>query len=222
MLVAPPPVTAAAHGWTVQLGWSSVCRGNDCASVARAAGSCGGAPALVVVHGERIVLRLGFAPVALSVGVGRGAQVQLRAAPAVSLPATRLGLLRLTAQGAFEAVYELCLVSRRPPPPPKPPATTNLKGTLVLSPALPVCRAGRPCTKPLAGAILDFSQNGAVVASARTDVDGRYRVALAPGTYGLTRRTSGPQPGRGLDVQTVVVPPSASATLDLAYDAGIR
>lgn len=214
-------MTARAHGAVVRLGWSSVCRGNDCAAVARATGACQGAPPLVVVRGQRIRLTLGFAPAALSMMIGSRRHI-LPARGAVAVRATKLGVLRLTARSTFEAVYTLCLVSRKPAPQAAPMRTT-LTGRLVLSPATPVCTVGIPCTKPLAGATLDFSRNGAVVASATTGADGRYSVELAAGTYAVARRASdGPSAGRGLDVQTVVVPAAAVARLDLVYDAGIR
>jgi hypothetical protein len=61
----------------------------------------------------------------------------------------------------------------------------GLFGTVVLSPATPVCQAGKPCTAPAAGVRLTFSRGSTAVKSVVTSSAGRYRVVLAPGVYAV-------------------------------------
>jgi hypothetical protein len=98
---------------------------------------------------------------------------------------------------------------------------TGLHGTVVRGPTEPVCRMGQACSAPAVGAVLVFSREGRVVARARTDVDGRYAVRLAPGTYAV-RRPSAPAIGTGLRPATVRVVRGHSTRVDFFIDTGIR
>jgi hypothetical protein len=95
-------------------------------------------------------------------------------------------------------------------------ALTLLHGTVRIGPTMPVCRQGAPCSKPAAHVLLSFTRAARRVQT-RTDVLGRYRVGLAPGTWTLTVRL-------GLLPRTVrfVVPRAASARRDFAIDTGMR
>ena len=99
----------------------------------------------------------------------------------------------------------------------RPTASNSvLEGTVVLSPATPVCTAGKPCSKPLPHFQLVFSQNGRAVARVTTDVRGRYRVALSPDAYAVdTGRRGGLQPRhvRVRGTRTIV---------NFRFDSGIR
>ncbi len=99
-------------------------------------------------------------------------------------------------------------------------AKTAVAGTVVLSPATPVCRVGQPCSKPLAGFRLVFSRRRVVVARAVTDRHGRYRLNLPAGSYGVTTPRRGP--GRGLRPTRISVPAARQAIRNFIYDAGIR
>ena len=72
-------------------------------------------------------------------------------------------------------------------------ADSGLYGSVVISPAQPVCRVGVPCTAPAKNTWLTFSAHGRRVARTRTDLRGRYRVALPAGTtrFGLSCGPSG-------------------------------
>lgn len=80
----------------------------------------------------------------------------------------------------------------------------------------PVCRAGIPCSKPAAHVVLTFGR-GTTRIRARTDVLGRYRLRLAPGTW--TVRAGA---GMRMTPVRVVVPRALSATRNFAIDTGIR
>ena len=97
--------------------------------------------------------------------------------------------------------------------------TTGLKGRLFVYPAAPVCRVDEPCTKAAPGVTLVFVRAGRRVARVTTDRLGRYRVALASGTYGVKlwrRHAVELRPSR------VVVPRAVIRRVDFTYDSGIR
>jgi hypothetical protein len=98
-------------------------------------------------------------------------------------------------------------------------AATVVSGTVLLDPALPVCRVGRSCTKPLAHFKLVFWRHGRVAARVVTDSRGRYRVTLPPAVYGVTTPS---HPQSGLRPRRITVPSLSHATRNFRYDAGIR
>lgn len=103
------------------------------------------------------------------------------------------------------------------------PGGTGIQGRAAAGPTCPVQRPGdSSCNdRPVAGAaiaILDAS--GHEVARVTTDADGRYAVTLPAGPY-----TVEPQPVQGLMRTPGTVAATVSsgyATVDLAYDTGIR
>jgi hypothetical protein len=223
-LAAPPPAWVETPHGSVRLGYSSFCSAGACVTVAEAVDSCRGAPPVVVRPGERVRFRLAFAahaaelraPASRPVSLGSGRTFGWRSVPSGAVT------LAVSGAGGLEASYTACLISRSRPRP-APARETALAGVLLLSPAFPVCVVGRPCTRPIGGATLDFTRAGGNAGSTVTDVHGRYRIALAPGTYGVTLRgRKQGDPGRGLAPSTIRVPPVAAAQLDLAYDSGIR
>ncbi|MSO96495.1 MAG: hypothetical protein EXQ81_12030 [Thermoleophilia bacterium] len=98
---------------------------------------------------------------------------------------------------------------------------SGLRGTVVRSPARPVCIEDEPCTKPAAGFLLVFSRAGAVVARTTTRVDGSYRVPLRPGIY-TVRAPAAPRVGAGLTPRLVRVPTGRFARIDFVIDTGLQ
>lgn len=94
---------------------------------------------------------------------------------------------------------------------------SGLHGTVVLSPATPVCRSGVPCSQPAEGVTLVFSRLGRTVATVKTRERGRYRIALAAGRYAVSVESRGT-----LKPAAATVPPGRFRRLDLTFDAGIR
>lgn len=96
-------------------------------------------------------------------------------------------------------------------------SASGLRGMVVLDPGYPVCKVGTPCSRPAAHALLRFWRHGRVVAHTRSDGSGRYRIALRPGTYGVTSTTG-----------TVVAPLRATVATNryrrvtFRLDTGIR
>jgi hypothetical protein len=103
---------------------------------------------------------------------------------------------------------------------PQSSAKTLVSGTVMLSPATPVCYVGEPCSKPARGCTLEFSQR-AVVARVKTNDQGRYRVRLRPGAYRVSS-PGGKVIGNGLNPKRIKVPARARAARNFTYDVGIR
>ena len=63
-------------------------------------------------------------------------------------------------------------------------AVAVIFGTVLRSPATPVCQAGQPCSAPAAGMTLVFTR-GSVVRTVVTSSKGTYRIRIAPGVYSV-------------------------------------
>jgi|SRR5579862_606520 len=63
-------------------------------------------------------------------------------------------------------------------------AVAVMFGTVLRSPATPVCQAGQPCSAPAVGMTLVFTR-GSVVKTVVTSSKGTYRIRLAPGVYSV-------------------------------------
>src|ERR1700688_936213 len=97
---------------------------------------------------------------------------------------------------------------------------SGLYGIVMRGPITPVGAAGRPCAKPAAGVVFTFWRGGTATARVVTDLRGRYRVALRPGTYSV-RAAGATLIGRGLEPRSVVVP-AAWKRQAFSIDTGIR
>jgi len=97
---------------------------------------------------------------------------------------------------------------------------SGLYGKVVISPARPVCAVGEPCTAPDRNDVLTFWRRGRRVATARTTAKGSYRIALAPGRYGVTVKRSAL--GRGLEPTRVTVVRGRYGRVNFTLDIGIR
>jgi hypothetical protein len=100
-------------------------------------------------------------------------------------------------------------------------STSGLRGLVTRGPIAPVCVAGQPCSEPAKNVTLVFSRNGRVVRRARTNDQGRYRIALAPGLYAV-RLVPKPAIGRGLEPLRVRVVRARFRRVDFSIDTGIR
>ena len=98
---------------------------------------------------------------------------------------------------------------------------SGLRGTVTRGPIAPVCVAEQPCSGPAGQLTLLFWRGGHVVARATTDVSGKYRIALAPASYRVSRTTA-TNVGRGLEPILVRVLPGRFTTVDFSIDTGIR
>ncbi|MGZ4256911.1 MAG: hypothetical protein ACXVRE_04020 [Gaiellaceae bacterium] len=97
--------------------------------------------------------------------------------------------------------------------------SSGLSGTVILSPATPVCRVGASCSRPARGLTLLFVRNGHDTA-VKTDRHGHYRIQLSPGAYRV--RIPGARLRTSLKPRTATVRSGGFGNLDFRYDPGIR
>jgi len=96
---------------------------------------------------------------------------------------------------------------------------SGLYGVVRKGPIMPVCRADVPCDAPAQVALV-FTRAGKVLARARSDAEGHYKVALPPGYYVV--RTD-PRIGFGvIRPLNVHVRKSHFDRLNFSIDTGIR
>jgi hypothetical protein len=99
-------------------------------------------------------------------------------------------------------------------------ADSGVRGVVMRGPTMPVCQEGVPCTAPAANVTLVFARAGVTVV-VQTNVAGRYRVGLHPGTWTVSLRPPR-KLGRGIEPRSVVVRAGAWTTANLSIDTGIR
>lgn len=107
---------------------------------------------------------------------------------------------------------------------PTPVPNSGIEGQILAGPQCPVERPGDPncADKPYQGTVIVKTADGSrEVTRFRSGNDGKFRVALDPGTYLLDpQSTTSPFP-RGIQ-QTVVVEPGKYLQVTVSYDTGIR
>ena len=98
-------------------------------------------------------------------------------------------------------------------------ADAGVQGVVRVGPTCPVEQAGSPCPdRPLATQ-LQFVRGSDVVATVRSGDDGRFRVALDPGSYTIRPAKAGLPSLRPVEV---TVPTHGFASVTLTFDSGIR
>ncbi len=100
-------------------------------------------------------------------------------------------------------------------------ALVLLHGTITRGPTTPVCQVGKPCSEPMAGAVLVFTRNGHVAARVRSDARGHYSVPLRLGTYSVSMAVR-PKIGSGVKPQTIRLSRAVPTRIDFFVDTGIR
>ncbi len=100
-------------------------------------------------------------------------------------------------------------------------AQSGLRGVVTRSPIRPVCMEGVPCSAPAKNTELAFFRTGFRTVTTRTDTAGRYRVALAPGVWGV-RAPGSPRIGSGISPSRVRVYVGRFRVVNLDIDTGIR
>lgn len=104
-----------------------------------------------------------------------------------------------------------------------PSGDSGVRGTVLLGPTCPVVTMESPCPDlPLADAEVQVLQGGDVVATVRSDGDGRFTVALDPGDYVLQAIVEEGGPGMSAKPVDVTVTSGAFVDVIVPMDSGIR
>jgi hypothetical protein len=99
---------------------------------------------------------------------------------------------------------------------------TGVRGTVLAGPTCPVERADSPCPDvPVADAEVRALSDGGVAGIDRTDAEGRFEIALPPGSYRVTVH-AGSGPFGSAQPVDVTVSADGYATANLSVDTGIR
>jgi len=94
---------------------------------------------------------------------------------------------------------------------------TGVRGVVMRGPIQPVCRPELPCTAPAKKVVLHFVRKYSS-GWTRTDLRGRYAIALAPGSYSVRI----PSARFGYRPRTVTVRANRTSVLNITIDTGIR
>jgi hypothetical protein len=97
---------------------------------------------------------------------------------------------------------------------------SGIEGQITIGPMCPVVRPGESCPdKPFSAEVTVRSEGGGEVARFRSDEQGRFHLALSPGTYTLLPKAYGIQ--RAPEAK-VTVTEGQFTTVNIGYDSGIR
>src|SRR5213593_1266808 len=100
---------------------------------------------------------------------------------------------------------------------------SGIHGTVLLGPTCPVETIESPCPdRPLADVEVQVLQDGDVVATVRSDGDGRFTVGLDPGHYELQAVVEQGGPGMSSKPVDVTVTSGEFADVNVPVDSGIR
>jgi hypothetical protein len=98
---------------------------------------------------------------------------------------------------------------------------SGVEGTVQMGPTCPVEHLGTPCTEAWTGTVQATDLSGNIVASARTDPSGGFRLDLDPGVYMVRADTAGQTMPRGIPMR-VTVKSGSFTRIVLMVDTGIR
>ena len=104
---------------------------------------------------------------------------------------------------------------------PTAPSDALLVGTVTRGPIQPVCRIDVPCEAPFS-ATFTAERGNRVIATFRSNSQGRFEVRLAPGGYAIVPGQDAPLIAPRAQAKEVSVAPSGTTTVVLTFDTGIR
>jgi hypothetical protein len=100
---------------------------------------------------------------------------------------------------------------------------SGIRGTVLLGPTCPVETVESPCPDRHLGDVeIQVLQGGDVVATVRSDGDGRFAVALDPGRYEVQAVVEEGGPGMSAKPVDVTVTSGEFADVNVSVDSGIR
>jgi hypothetical protein len=100
---------------------------------------------------------------------------------------------------------------------------SGIRGTVLLGPTCPVETLESPCPdQPLADVEIRVLRGGDVVATVRSDDEGRFAVALDPGRYEVQAVVEEGGPGMSAKPVDVLVTKGVFNDVNVPVDSGIR
>jgi hypothetical protein len=100
---------------------------------------------------------------------------------------------------------------------------SGIRGTVLLGPTCPVETLESPCPdRPLADVEIRVLRGGDVVATVRSDDEGRFAVALDPGRYEVQAVVEEGGPGMSAKPVDVLVTNGVFNDVNVPVDSGIR
>lgn len=105
---------------------------------------------------------------------------------------------------------------------PGDPVSTGLSGTVFRGPMQPVCSIDQPCTDEPFSAEFAVYRGTSRVEEFRSDSQGAFSVALAPGSYRIVPDASAPLLQPAAQIKDVEVGSVGMTTVQLSFDTGIR
>jgi Carboxypeptidase regulatory-like domain len=97
---------------------------------------------------------------------------------------------------------------------------SSIEGQVSIRPVRPVERKGVPNQRPYQARITVLDHSGSEVAVVDSDAEGKFRIALPPGTYVLRPESSGLYPRAS--EQRVEVGRNRVTQVEIVYDSGMR
>lgn len=97
---------------------------------------------------------------------------------------------------------------------------SGIEGQVILGPLSPVEQPGVINHRPYQAIVSVMDQEGKTVAKLQSDVNGRFRITLEPGTYTLRPESPGFYPSA--PQRSVTVSENQFTSVRIAYDSGIR
>lgn len=106
---------------------------------------------------------------------------------------------------------------------PSPPEDSGIDGSVFIGPLCPVVQEGVPCPDaPYEASIRVQNSSGKVVATVRSDKDGRFRLNLRPGAYTLEPLSPNAGAPPYAAPVTVQINEHVFTPVTITYDSGIR
>jgi hypothetical protein len=100
---------------------------------------------------------------------------------------------------------------------------SGVEGVVVSGPSCPVQRANSPCPDlPVTAQVTVKDRSGVTVLTATAGSDGRFKIALAAGTYSLTAVRPGVSRFNQSSPMTVTVRSGGYSSVTIRIDSGIR
>ena len=99
---------------------------------------------------------------------------------------------------------------------------SGLEGLVTVGPQCPVVREGESCPDLPYAAMLELRQAGKLMVRFQSDAQGKFRVAVRPGSYSLEPKSPVGQFLPAAGPQTVTVLEGKFSSIAVMYDSGIR